>query len=178
MVVIRRSGMAAAAVRIDMAPVELAVPDGRESLEEQMVEAVRLSWKLRDPVGGSSPYASDGPWDQMLRDLRAGDYDARGGDMEDAPAPSTRLGAVDLAQIEQAGRWMRVLADRPTRSGQSAGVSDGAIVAAVLRQKAAGQSQVNWGRVLRAVGLSRGKDGIAFRYRRAMEWLAERVAKG
>lgn len=175
MVSIRRSGGAAVAVRIDAAPVELAIPDSRESLEEQMIEAVRLSWKLRDPVGGKSPYASDGPWDQMLRDLRAGDYDARGGDMDDAPAPSLRLGTVEMAQIEQAGQWMRMLAARPTRRGQTAGVSDGAIVAAVLRQKAAGYSQVNWAHVLRAVGLTRGQDGLAYRYRRAITWLAERV---
>lgn len=175
MVSIRRSGAAAVAVRIDAAPVELVIPDSRESLEEQMIEAVRLSWKLRDPVGRTSPYASDGPWDQMLRDLRAGDYDARGGDMDDAPPPQLRLGTVEMAQIEQAGQWMRMLADRPTRRGQTAGASDGAIVAAVLRQKAAGYSQVNWAHVMRAVGLSRGRDGLAYRYRRAMTWLAERV---
>ena len=174
---IRRSGAAAVAIRIDPAPIELAVPSSRESLEEQMVEAVRLSWKLRDPDGGGSPYAADGPWHLMQRDLRAGDYDARGGDMDDAPTPSLRLGAVDLAQIEQAGRWLQLLVDRPTRAGQTSAASDGAIVAAVLRQRAAGNSQISWARVLRAVGLTRGQDGLAYRYRRAMAWLAEQVVK-
>lgn len=178
MVSIRRSGSAAVAVRIDAAPVVLDVPRGRDALEAQMVEAVRLSWRLRDPDAHGSPFASDGPWDQIVRDLNAGDYDARGGDMDDAPAPREGLDVVDLAAIEQAGGWLRLLLARPTRKGQTAGVSDGAIVAAVLRQKASGRSQVKWSLVLRAVRLPRGQGALADRYARAMEWLAGAVAKG
>lgn len=178
MVSIRRSGGAAVAIRIDAVPVELAVPVGREALEVQMVEAVRLSWKLRDPDASGSPFASDGPWHLMLRDAKVGDYDERGGDMEDVPAPRLTLDAVDLAHIEQAGGWLQLLIDRPTRKGMTSEASDGAIVAAVLRQKAAGRSQVNWSLVLKACRLTRGKGALADRYARAMEWLACAVVKG
>ena len=165
------------AVRIDAAPVALAVPVGRAAVEAQMVEAVRLSWQLRDPDASGSPFASDGPWHLMLRDARVGDYDDRGGDMDDAPAPRVPLDVVDLAQIEQGGRWLQMLIERPTRKGMTSAASDGAIVAAVLRQKAAGRSQVDWARVIKAVGLTRGQGALRFRYDRAMEWLADRLQK-
>ncbi|MFN7028405.1 MAG: hypothetical protein ACK4PC_03470 [Sphingopyxis sp.] len=178
MVSIRRSGLAAVAVRVGTAPLVLDVPAERAALEAQMVEAVRLSWRLRDPVGRGSPFASDGPWHLMQRDMRAGDYDARGGDMEEAPAPREELDAVDLAQIDAAAGWLQMLLDRPARAGQTSAASDGAIVAAVLRQKAAGRTQVDWSAVLRVTGLARGKGALRFRYERAMAWLAARVAKG
>ncbi|NIJ37905.1 hypothetical protein FHR22_002608 [Sphingopyxis panaciterrae] len=178
MVSIRRSGMAALAVRIDAAPVALDVPRGREALEAAMAEAVRLSWLLTDRTG-SSPFASDGPWHLMTRDLRAGDYDARGGDMDDAPAPRETLGVVDMALIERLGGWLTLLARRHRRGSERAGaVSDGAVVAAVMRQYATGRSQVDWGRVMKAVGLDRGKGALRHRYDRAMDWLAAEVAKG
>lgn len=178
MVSVRRSGMAAVAVRIDDAAVELAVPASRAALEAAMVEAVRLSWQLRDPDAAGSPFASDGPWHLMVRDARVGDYDDRGGDMADVAAPRVGLGAVEMALIEQAGGWLQLLIVRPTRAGQTSAASDGAIVAAVLRQKAAGRSQVDWARVLKVVGLVRGKGALRDRYDRAMEWLAGRVCVG
>ncbi|WP_411340324.1 hypothetical protein V6U71_21545 [Sphingopyxis sp. J-6] len=178
MVSVRRSGMAALAVRIDAAPVALDVPHGREALEAAMAEAVRLSWMLSDRTG-SSPFASDGPWHLMTRDARAGDYDARGGDMDDAPAPRDTLSVVDMALIERLGGWLSLLARRPRRGRERAdAVSDGAIVAAVMRQYATGRSQVDWGRVLKAVGLDRGKGAVEKQYGRAMDWLSAEVAKG
>lgn len=179
MVSIRRSGGAAVSVRIDAVPVVLSAPVGRAALEDEMAEAVRLSWLLVDRTG-SSPFAADGPWHLMTRDARAGDYDARGGDMDDAPAPRDTLDVTDMAMIERLGGWLSMLARRPRRGQAKVGdVADGAIVAAVMRQRAAGRSQVDWGRVSKAVGRERGKGAVEKQYDRAMDWLAGQVsAKG
>ena len=177
MVSVRRSGGAAVAVRIDAAPVVLEPVRGRAAIEEEMVACVGLSWRLRDVGGGgASPYAADGPWHLMVRERNAGDYDARGGDMDDAPAPRVPVGLEDVARIERGSAWLAMLDARPRRAGLTSSVSDGAIVAAVLRQKAVGGSRVDWSRVLRSVGLARGKGALSDRYARAMDWLAGRVA--
>lgn len=177
MVSIRRSGGGAVAVRIDAVPVMLAAPSSRVELEAEMVDAVRLSWKLPGD-GPVRQFAPDGPWHLMTRDGHAGDYDARGGDMDDAPPPREPLSQEDMVRIERTQRWLALLIARPVRRGQTSGASDGAIVAAVLRQKATGRSQVDWARVLRAVRLARGKGALADRYSRAMDWLAAKVVRG
>lgn len=179
MVSVRRSGGAAVAVRIDAAPIELSPVFGRAAVEEEMVACVGLSWRMRDVGGGRpSPYAADGPWHLMVRERNAGDYDARGGDMDDAPAPRAPIGLEDVARVERAAGWLAMLEARPRRAGLTSMVTDGAIVAAVLRQKAASGSRVDWARVLRAVGLARGKGALPDRYARAMTWLSERVQRG
>lgn len=179
MVSIRRSGMMNAAVRIDAAPVVLPGVVGLAALECEMIEAVRLTWRLSDLEAGSgSSWGRDGPWRQMLREAHRGDYDARGGELVDLPTPRIPMTAADHARIERAAGWLAELEARPARAGQTSAASDGAIVAAVLRQKAAGRSQVDWAAVLRVTGLARGKGALRFRYDRAMGWLAVRVAKG
>ncbi len=179
MVSIRRSGMASVAPRIDAVPVVLEVPVGREALEAAMVAAVRTSWRMPVAGFGGSPFASDGPWHLMTREAGTGDYDARGGDMDDAPAPRVPLSAEDHAAAERLGQWLKLLDTRPRRRRERAEhVADGAIVAAAMRQKAAGRSQVDWNRVLRVLGLRRGAGMLRQRFDRAMDWLADAVAKG
>lgn len=182
MVSVRRSELAATrahaavAVRSDTAPILLDVPVDRASIEEEMVECVCLTWRLPGD-GPVSAFAADGPWHLMVRDAYAGDYDARGGDLDDAPAPRVPLTQRDHVRMERAAGWLGRLEARPGRRGQTSAASDGAIVAAVLRQKAAGLSQIDWARVLRAVGLTRGKEGARKRYDRALAWLATSIAR-
>lgn len=179
MVSVRRSGGAAVAVRIDAAPVVLAPVVGAEAVEAALIAAVQLSWRLPGSTGvAARQWAGDGPWGLMLRETAAGDHDARGGDMEAPPPPREPLTVADMAAIERAARWLEWLAARPVRAGaRGAAVADGALVAAVVRQKAAGQGRVDWNRVLRAMRLARGKGMLAQRYARALDWLAGEVAR-
>lgn len=177
MVSVRTGRESVAVVRVAAEPVVLAVPVGRAALEEAMTAAVRASWRMPVAGFGGSPFASDGPWYLMTREAGTGDYDARGGDMDDAPAPRMPLSAEDLATVERLGEWLKLLDTRPRRRRERAEhVADGAIVAAAMRQKAAGRSQVDWSRVLKAVGLARGAGMVRQRFDRAMDWLADAVA--
>lgn len=181
MVSVRRSEVAATRagaavmVRVSDAPVALAPLFGRDAIEAEMIECVALTWRLRARGEFAPPFASDGPWHLMVRDRNVGDYDARGGDLDDAPPPRVPLTREDMARIDRAARWLAMLEGRPTRKGQTSAASDGMIVAAVLRQKAGGQSQVDWGGVLWSCGLRLGRGGLRMRYDRAMTWLADRV---
>lgn len=175
MVSVRRSGMYSVAAQVGDAPIALPALRGREAIEAEMVDVVRLSWRLHDITPSASPFAKDGPWHLMVRALNAGDYDARGGDLAEAPTPRMPLTREDMARIDRASGWFAMLQSRPMRAGLTAHASDGAIVAAALRQKASGRSQVDWGRVLHAVGLMRGQGALRHRFDRAMNWLAERV---
>lgn len=197
MVSIRRSGMASVAVRVDAVPVRLDAVTSVAGLRVALVEAVLASWRLAGSVGPAGDasarggWASDGPWGQMLRAAVHGDYDARGGDgggggIDELPAPALPSTEADLALIARAEGWALLLAARPgwTR-GRSARVSDGAIVAAVARQMAAGAgvgARVDWGRVARALGFAVGDadavaDVLRARHGRALAWLWVRVVE-
>jgi hypothetical protein len=184
---VRRSGSAATAVRVDAAPVVLAVVCGAGAVREELAECVLLSWRL--PVrgdGARSAWASDGPWQAMVRSARAGDYDARGGDMDGADdagdASHGALTVEQLARIDRAAGWMASLADRPAwQRGLTMRVNDGALVAAVARHDAmnGGGGRTDWAAVAGALNLPAGRgDRLRMRHARALHWLAARVGRG
>lgn len=192
MVSIRKSGMIGAArdavaVRIDAAPVVLAVPGDVAALRGELAECAALSWRLGSVgVSKGSPWASDGPWSLMRREAWAGDYDARGGDLDadDAPAPAAEGLTVEaLARLERCAGWLVLLEKRPRHTkGLTARVSDGQIVAAVARADALGSGaadgagRTDWVRAARACGLTRGcAERLRHRHGRALAWLLGRI---
>ena len=84
-----------------------------DSVEAMLVEAVEL-WR-RSPGGGRWPFASDGPWDQVQRFIREGDYDARGGDMEDAVLRPLPLSRSEVAERDDVSAWLLHVADDADR---------------------------------------------------------------
>lgn len=86
-----------------------------DDVEAALVEAVRLWW--RSPGSGrGSPWASDGPWELMLRETDQGDYDAIGGDrMDSAPVRSLPLSRADIARRDAITAWMNWVPDRDRR---------------------------------------------------------------
>ena len=185
MVSIRRSGMmgaggAAIAARVEALPVVLDVPRDEAALVEALVEAVRLSWACMGRVGPSAggSVARDIPAHLIDRSERVGDYDARGGDLDDLPAPVVPAGFVEHAKVERLGRWLVWLDARPVRARERGGdVADGRLVAVIVRQLAGGRERIDWDRVLRDLHLARGKGMVQLRWRRAVAWLVGEIGR-
>lgn len=180
----------AVAVRIDAAPVVLELPGTVAQLRAELAECAALSWRLGSVgVAKRSPWASDGPWALMRREARAGDYDARGGDLDgdDAPPPGRDgLTVEQLARLERCGGWLVLLEGRPRwAKGFTVHVSDGQIVAAVARADALGSGaadaagRTDWARVARACGVTVGCAArLRHRHGRALQWLLVRLSSG
>lgn len=128
-----------------------------DAVEEQLIAAFVL-WQ-RSPGEGRWPFAGDGPWHLVQRSRHAGDYDARGGDLEaeiePRPLPLTR------AEVEQRDRvtaWIELIPDADDRR----------LVGMALQSLASGRERVPWRRLLRKMGLKHGADGLRMRYSRAI----------
>lgn len=127
-------------------------------VREAMTEAVAL-WR-RSPGEGRSPYATDGPWHLMQREVGAGDYDARGGfdvssDVALRPLP---LGRAEVAQRDRVSEWL-VHIGKP---------EDRRLVVLACQYYAAGYQQVPWRKIKHRLGVPRGEFGLRKRFERAM----------
>lgn len=132
-------------------------------VREKLVEAVAL-WR-RSPGNGPSPFAGDGPWNLMLREDAAGDYDARGGfdvssDVAVRPLP---LNATEVAQRDAVSEWMAFIP----------AAADRRLVVLVCGYYARGYKQVPWQRVMRRCGMVRGQHGLRKRFERAVGAIAK-----
>lgn len=138
-------------------------------VEAMLVEAWHL-WR-RSPGVGRWPFAGDAPWHLMVRDVIAGDYDARGGDGE-APAPKRAgLTRAEVAIRDEVSAWLALVSAR-----------DAPLVCAVIRQMASkGASQPDF-MALRSrfrnarTGGMLGSDGLRKRYDRALGAICRRVS--
>lgn len=132
-------------------------------VREAMTEAVAL-WR-RSPGDGRSPYATDGPWHLIRRELEAGDYDARGGfdsssDVVLRPLPVSR---VEIAQRDRVSEWL-VHIDKP---------EDRRLVVMACGYYAAGYQQVPWRKIKHRMAIPRGEAGLRKRFERAVRAVAE-----
>lgn len=133
-------------------------------VREALVEAAML-WR-RSPGSGRWPFASDGPWHLMSRDVNAGDYDARGGfdtssDVAVRPLPLSRA---EVDQRDRVTEWLMLLRSEEDRR----------LLAICLDHHARGWKQLPWvDRIMPMLGMRRGKDGLAKRYRAALRAIAE-----
>lgn len=133
-------------------------------VEAALVEAVVLWW--RSPGSGrGSPWASDGPWELMLRETHVGDYDASGGDREDAPAPRpVPLSRADVARRDAITAWLDYVAERDRR-----------LVAIAVRQMAStGHRSPGFLKIKQRYGADIG-GALRKRYNRAIYAIAEKL---
>ena len=122
-------------------------------VEARLIEAAAL-WKREESKGW--PFAGDGPWSLIRKEWS--DWDARD------PKP-IKLGPASRAETgrrDEASRWV----------AEHVAEKDRRLVWMVLAIKATGR-QVDWARVVRAMGLVRGIEGVRKRYSRSVH----RVAK-
>jgi hypothetical protein len=132
-------------------------------VREALVEATVL-WR-RSPGEGRWPFASDGPWHLMSRDVQAGDYDARGGfdsssDVAVRPLPLSRE---EVDRRDAVSEWMMMVP----------AAADRRLLAVCLEFHARGYTQLPWAKIMRWMGVRRGKDGLQKRYRAALRAIAE-----
>ena len=142
-------------------PMEGAVlPSGFltfDAVQERLVEAMITCWRHPDRERGWQRVRST--WPEILREIHAGDYDARGGDGTSSdvalrPASQTRA---EVAEMEEAFGWTAVL------SGE-----DRKLVGLVISVLARGRREVSWRALLKPMGRTRGADGLRARYGRAL----------
>lgn len=138
-----------------------------DEVEERLVQAMLVYWRNGDRERGWLAVRSG--WPDVLREVSAGDYDARGGDRSSSdvalrPAALTR---VEVSDAEEAFGWMDAIEPGDRR-----------LVGLVLTAKARGVAQVRWGRLLRPMGVSRGADGLRKRYERAIGRVCRAVNGG
>ncbi|MFN3351320.1 hypothetical protein [Pseudorhodoplanes sp.] len=164
-----------------------------DQVREALIEAVLL-WR-RTPGDGRWPFASDGPWHLMSRDLQA-DYDARGGDLGEVvprPLPLSRaevawrdrvtdwmmlVGALDIAelhrQLASAAPSRRAYLERRIRKREKQAQADRRLLAICLDYHARGWERLPWKRrIMPALGLRRGQAGLERRYSKALREIAE-----
>lgn len=131
-------------------------------VREALVEATVL-WR-RSPGEGRWPFASDGPWHLMTREVDKGDYDARGGfdtssDVVLRPLPLSRE---EVERRDRVSEWLMLVP----------AAEDRRLLAACLEFHARGYTHLPWARIMRVLGVARGKDGLAKRYRAALRAIA------
>ncbi|HEU0045093.1 hypothetical protein [Sphingomonas sp.] len=131
-------------------------------VEERLVEAMLTCWRHADRERGWQRLRS--AWPEITRDVLAGDYDDRGGDMASAVLRPASLTRREVGEMEEAFGWVEVLAP-----------IDRKLVGLAVSELARGQRQVRWALVMRQMGLSRGRDGLRMRYGRAMARVCQRA---
>lgn len=127
-------------------------------VRDELVEAMRL-WR-RSPGDGASPFATDGPWHLMLRDVNVGDYDARGGDGTSSdvalrPLPLTRD---EVARRDAVSEWLRFIEKAEDRK----------LVVLAVGWLERGRTTVPWRKIRRVLGIPFGEHGLRKRYERAI----------
>lgn len=138
-----------------------------DAVQERLVEAMIICWRNPDRERGWQQLRSG--WPEILRELSAGDYDARGGDMASSdvairPASLTRA---EVAEMDEAFGWLDAVPARDRR-----------VVGLAIVELARGHREVSWQRMLRRMGLQRGADGLRMRYGRAIAGIAARLNGG
>lgn len=142
-----------------------------DAVEDRFIEAMRFAWR---DSSGSWPFASDGPW--HLMQAVAGDYDARGGDMDAPPPVRVPLSRAERARMDEAVGWL-ALVPPPARPGARGGSgSDAKLIVLAARKLGAvrgdERGQVRWSLLLRPMGLAKGAGALAKRYGRAISAIA------
>jgi hypothetical protein len=145
-----------------------------EEVEQRMVEAVLL-WD-RSPGQGRWPFASDGPWHLLTRQVRAGSaedvwrHESDEVQRGDAPRSRISLTLAEVATRDQASEWLAILPQHDRR-----------LVVLALTDKARGR-RVSWLRMRTRLDVQVTGEALSWRYRQAIRRIAEhltstRVAK-
>lgn len=140
---------------------------GFEDVEDRLVEAVRTCQRYPDRERGWQRIRS--AWPEISRDVLVGDYDARGGDgsSSDVTLRSAAMTRQDVAEMEEAFAWL----DRMDPV-------DRKLIGLAIAQLAHGRREVPWGKLLPAMGLTKGADGLRMRYGRAITAICNAINGG
>lgn len=153
-----------------------------DAVEDRLIEAMRFAWR---DTPGRWPFASDGPWHLMR--AAAGDYDARGGDL-DTPSLRIPLTRAERARMDEAVGWLALIPPPVRPKARTAGGGcDARLVVLATRKLAAHRAsrdgkpkgQVRWSQLLRPMGMKKGGGALGRRYERAVAAIvAELVRRG
>lgn len=124
-------------------------------IEARLIEAMQFCWQSE---GGRWPFASDGPWHLVTRELYGPDVD------KDAPLRKLPLTRVQVAARDEAIGWLALAPDADRR-----------LIVLAVAELARGKARVPWRKLLREMGLSLGAGGLARRYSKAVTVMVQRV---
>jgi hypothetical protein len=130
-----------------------------DMVEERLVETVHL-WR-RSPGGGRSPFATDGPWQLVKREVYGPDVD------KDAPLPRLPLRRSEVAERDEASAWLLLVPERDRR-----------LVVMGVTALASGFSQIPWMRLRKPLGVTFGAHGLRKRYSRAIQTICTALNGG
>lgn len=156
---------------------------GFADVEGRLVEAALL-WR-RTPASGftpsrGSPFATDAPWHLLTRRARAGsDWEAWRVEIEEAAVEAARdkgafaasegwqgmgLTSAEVARRDEASEWLALVPD-----------ADRLLVVEAVWWMGSTGRRVDWARMMRLLGVERGRDGLRMRYVRAIRELVRAV---
>lgn len=131
-------------------------------VREKLVEASDLWW--RSPaVMSSQCYATDAPWHQLVREMRFMDYDARGGDGDDAPIGREPLSVNEVELRDRVSEWLSMVDDAQDRK----------LIIVAVGYLARGRAQVPWRKIKHQLGIKFGEHGLRKRFDRAVRAITE-----
>jgi len=127
-------------------------------VRDRLVDVAHLWW--RSPGGQGAAYATDGPWRQMIRETRAGDYDARGGDgsSSDVAIRPLPLSVAEVDMRDRCSQWLLLVP----------GEDDRRLVVLAVEALARGNARVPWRAIKRQLGIPFGEDGLKRRFDKAL----------
>ena len=136
-------------------------------IEERLVQAMLIYWRNPDRERGWQQLRSG--WPDVLREVSAGDYDARGGDQSSSdvairPAALTRL---EVAEATEAFDWLDIIDPK-----------DRKLIGLAIAALARGAKQIPWMHLRKPMGVTRGADGLRKRYERALGEVCRSVNGG
>jgi len=140
----------------------MSLPVTSFDIEARLVEAIRVFDALQ---GGGRAWASDGPW--YLSRLTNAEAWARDvehlalGEALDRVVRAPRPDRDMIDRAEEATGWLHHVVECDRR-----------LVLLVVQSFAAGRARAPWSKIMRMMGLKRGRFGLARRYAKAMNDLA------
>lgn len=137
-------------------------------VNERLVEAMRLWQRAPGKIGPGrgNPFARDFPAELITKETRAGDYDARGGDLDAAPIRTAAMTRAELELRDEASAWLVYVP-----------AADRRLVIICLAFQANGASRIPWLEVRREMGIKLGAGGLARRYTMAITKICNQLNK-
>lgn len=141
------------------------VPQSIAEVQEAFVRCHAL--ERREPGGGRWPFAGDGPWHLLRREVEAGDYGGDGVDgAASSDAPRTPLSAAEVGELATLRSWLLLI---PEATGKGMSVDhDRKLVWFATGRLHAGETSVPWKAVGRWIGSPRHPQTLSQRYDRAL----------
>jgi hypothetical protein len=141
-----------------------------EKVRDELVEAVRFSWRMPGAMPSAGGRATDGPWHLILpQSLADGEFDAWRREREEQIARDLRgvmqtvpLNPEQVTWMEQRFDWLRLIADR-----------DRKLVWLACVQLAGEAGVISWARIRRQLSAEIERKGLYRRYVRALQGLAK-----